>query len=86
LAITGKPHRGELGGADAKGADRQREQGKVDFHAMTPSDRLPRRHLIRSQKHDINHKKTKVNEMAKDFCEIDNNGGDGRAASPSSDN
>jgi hypothetical protein len=42
---------------------------------MTPADRHRRRYLIRSQKHDINHKKTKVNEMAKDFCEIDNNGG-----------
>jgi len=27
----------------------------------------------RSQKHDINHKKTEVNKMAKVFCEFGNN-------------
>ncbi|MCY1926159.1 hypothetical protein OW747_19320, partial [Klebsiella pneumoniae] len=58
---------------------------KVDFHSMTPSDRQRGRRNIRSQKHDINHKKTKVNEMTKDFCRIDNNSGiwGGSGAPPS---
>jgi len=40
-----------------------------ELHQAAFSDGI----LFRSQKHDTNHRKTKVNEMAKDFCEIDNN-------------
>jgi len=34
---------------------------------------LRKGHDNRSQKHDINHKKTEANKIAKVFCEFDNN-------------